>query len=46
MFKETKSWLEVSDEVWVLPNSENSEGTRKELEVAKKLRLPIIYIVK
>jgi hypothetical protein len=36
-------WLEVSDVLFVLPNSENSKGTQKEIERAKKLGIPIMY---
>lgn len=34
-------WLEVCEEVWVLPYSENSKGTAKELERARELNIPI-----
>ena len=34
-------WLEVSDEVWVLPNSENSKGTQKEIKKAIELGIPV-----
>jgi hypothetical protein len=36
-------WLEVSDCMWVLPGWENSYGTKKEIEVAEKLGIPIFY---
>ena len=35
------AWLEASDAVLVLPNSENSKGTQKELQRAKELNIPI-----
>lgn len=38
------AWMEVADEVWVLPNSENSVGTQKEIERAKELNIPIKYL--
>ena len=37
------SWLRKSDAILVLPNSENSVGTQKEIEVAKELKIPIFY---
>ena len=36
-------WLEVSDAMYVLPNSENSKGTQKEIERAIELNIPIFY---
>jgi len=42
MFYEySMAWLEVSDAVLVLPNSENSKGTQKELARARELGIPI-----
>ena len=38
------AWLEVSDEVWVLPNSENSKGTQGEIKRAEKLDIPVKYL--
>jgi hypothetical protein len=38
------AWLEVSDEVWVLPNWENSKGTIKEIARAKELDIPVNYL--
>lgn len=35
------SWLEVSDAVLLLPNSENSKGTQEELKRAIELGIPI-----
>ncbi len=37
------AWLEVSDVVLVLPDSENSKGTQAEIERAKDLNIPIFY---
>lgn len=34
-------WLEVSQGVIVVPNSENSKGTREELRIASELNIPI-----
>ena len=35
------SWLSVADAIYVLPNSENSHGTRKEIEFARSMGIPI-----
>ena len=40
------AWLEVSDCVLVLPNSENSKGTQAEIVRAKELGIPIYYNLK
>lgn len=37
------AWLEVSDEVWVLPNYKTSKGTLKEMERAVELNIPIVF---
>ena len=39
-------WLEVSQEVWVLPNSESSKGTQAEILRAQELRIPVRYLSK
>jgi len=36
-------WLEVSDAVYVMPNSESSKGTQKEVALANSLDIPIFY---
>ena len=38
------AWLEVADEMWVLPNSENSKGTQIEIQRANELNIPITYL--
>ena len=38
------AWLEVADEVWVLPEWENSKGTRAEIERAKELNIPVRFM--
>jgi len=43
-YRYSMAWLEVSDEVWVLPNSENSKGTRAEITRAKELGIKIKYL--
>lgn len=36
-------WLEVSDAMYILPNSENSKGTQKEIKRAIELNIPVFY---
>ena len=43
--KATMKWLEVSEEVWVIPNSEKSKGVKAELEKASELGIPIFDII-
>lgn len=37
------AWLTVSDVVFVTPGWESSNGTKKEIEVANSLNIPVIY---
>lgn len=37
------AWLDASDVMFVLPNSENSKGTKKEIEYAVENNIPIVY---
>lgn len=37
------SWLDVSDAVFVLPDSEESMGTQAEIKKAEELNLPVFY---
>jgi hypothetical protein len=37
------TWLTVSDAVLVLPNSENSYGTQKEIAMAYQSGIPVFY---
>ena len=39
------AWLEASDAVLVLPNSENSKGTQAEILRARQLNIPIVESV-
>ena len=39
------AWLEVSDAVLVLPNSEKSEGTQAEIRRAMELNIPVFYSI-
>ena len=39
------AWLRRSDELWVLPNSEKSRGTQKEIEIAEEMGIPIYDII-
>ena len=43
-YRYSMAWLEVSDEVWVLPNSENSKGTQAEIKRAQELDIPVRYL--
>lgn len=36
-------WLKVSDAMLVLPGWKKSEGTIKEIEIAKEMNIPIFY---
>lgn len=40
------AFLEVCDEMWVLPNWENSNGTKKEIDFAEKYGIPIKYLAR
>ena len=42
-FENSQPWLEVADFMFVCPNWESSEGTKKEIELAKSLGKPIYY---
>ena len=43
-YRYSMAWLEVSDEIWVMPNSENSKGTQAEIKRAKELGMPVKYL--
>ena len=43
-YRYSMAWLEVSDCIHVLPNSENSKGTQKEIERARELGIPIVML--
>jgi hypothetical protein len=40
-FKNNEAWLEVSDAIFLVPGWENSSGTKKEIERAKELNIPV-----
>lgn len=40
------AWLEASDVVLLLPNSEHSKGTQGELKRAEELKIPIVNNIK
>lgn len=40
------AWLEVSNEVWVLPGWEKSNGTKREIERARQLKIEVKYLTK
>ena len=37
-------WLDVCDEIWVLPNSEESKGTQAEIKRAEELNKVVRYL--
>ena len=39
------AWLEVSDVVYVLPNSENSKGVSAEIARAVTLNIPVVFSI-
>jgi len=43
-YRYSMAWLEVSDEVWVMPDSENSKGTQSEIKRALELGKPVKYL--
>lgn len=43
-YRYSMAWLEVSDEIWVLPNSEQSKGTQAEIKRAKDLGIKVIFL--
>jgi hypothetical protein len=45
-YKYSMAWLEVSDVVVVLPNSENSKGTQAEIARARELGIPVLTFEK
>ena len=42
-YRYSMAWLEVSDAVFVLPNSENSKGTQAEIKRAEELNIPVYH---
>ena len=43
--RNSMSFLEGwADEIWVLPDWENSEGTKKEIARANELKIPVRYL--
>ena len=42
-FENSQPWLDVSDYLFVCPNSEDSKGTQAEIARAKKLNIPTFY---
>jgi hypothetical protein len=39
------AWLKVSDAMFLVPGWKNSEGTLKEIEIAKSLNIPIFKLL-
>jgi len=44
-FENSQPWLEVSDFIFVCPGWETSEGTKKEIEFAKSLFIPVFFSI-
>ena len=42
--KNSMAWVDVSDELWVLKGWETSGGTKREMERAKEIGIPIKFI--
>ena len=43
LFEYVTAWLPVSDAVLVLPESEDSVGTKEEMRLARELGIPVFY---
>lgn len=46
LYAYSMAWLEASDAVMVVPGWENSKGTKKEIERATELGIPVFYSLK
>jgi len=44
-YRYSMAWLEVSDVVLVLPDSEKSKGTQAEIKRAEELEIPVVYSI-
>jgi hypothetical protein len=42
-YRYSMAWLEVSEALLVLPNSEHSKGTQAEIKRAEELGIPVFY---
>jgi len=42
-FENNIEWLKVADYIFVCPNSEDSIGTQKEIDIALSLNIPVFY---
>lgn len=42
--RNSMSFVEWADELWILPNSENSGGTQREITKANELKIPVRYL--
>lgn len=43
-YRYSMAWLEVADEVWVLPGHQFSKGTKAEISRALELGIPVKYL--
>ena len=39
-------WIKVAEAIFVVPHSEKSKGTRREIEMAKKENIPVFYSIR
>jgi hypothetical protein len=46
VFYNSWSWIKVSDAIYVVPKSRKSKGTKREIELAKKMGIPVFYKLK
>ena len=42
-YRYSMGWLEVSDCIYVLRDSENSNGTQAEIKRARELKIPVLF---
>jgi len=45
-FDNSQPWLAAADAVFVLPNWRQSKGTKREIQLAKKMDVPVCYSLK
>lgn len=46
LFNNSEEWLKVSEAVYVCDNWRTSKGTKKEIKIAKKNKIPLFYNIK
>ncbi len=45
LYRCSLSWLKASEVMLIIPGSGDSEGTKREMEIAKRLSIPIFHSV-